>query len=432
MKLCVVGVGYVGLVTGACLADIGHRVIGVDSDKEKIARLSEGIVPIYEPGLNELVEKVRSGGTLLFEGDLDKAVKDSDVIFVAVGTPARHDGKSDLTFVEDVARQIARAMDSYKVVVEKSTVPVRTGQWIKRTMELNNINSCTFDVVSNPEFLREGSAVRDFMNPDRIVIGVENERAEKVMKEIYAPLKARILVTDINSAEIIKHASNSFLALKISYINAIATICEFAGADVEKVAAGMGLDKRIGQSFLDAGIGYGGSCFPKDISAFIDIAAELGYDFDLLRVVEKINKNQRERVIKKLRDALWILKNKTVGILGLSFKPDTDDIREAPAIYVIDELRKEGVKIRAYDPTAMENARGVLKDVILCKSPCEVAEGSDALMIMTEWEEFREMDLNEIKKRMNSPVIVDGRNMFDPVKMKEMGFTYVSVGRKNN
>jgi UDPglucose 6-dehydrogenase len=432
VKLCVVGAGHVGLVTGACFADIGHRVICVDSDKEKIEQLTKGIVPIYEPGLRELVEKGRSNGRLVFDSNLDSAVRESDVIFVAVGTPARHDGRADLSFVESVARQIARSMDGYKVIVEKSTVPVKTGQWVKRTMELNNINSVEFDVVSNPEFLREGSAVKDFMEPDRIVIGVENEKSEKIIREIYAPLNARIVVTDINSAEIIKHASNSFLALKISYINAIATICEIAGADVEKVSAGMGLDERIGSSFLSAGAGYGGSCFPKDVSAFIDIAAELGYDFDLLKVVERINRDQRERVVKKLRDVLWILNNKTIGVLGLSFKPDTDDIREAPSIYIIKELQKEGVKIRACDPTAVENARRVLKDVTYCKDAYEAADGSDALMILTEWEEFRELDLSEIKKRMNSPVIVDGRNVYDPVKLKELGFTYVSVGRKDN
>ena len=429
MKLCVVGAGHVGLVTGACFADIGHRVICVDSDKEKIEQLTKGIIPIYEPGLRELVEKGRSSGRLLFDSNLDSAVRESDAIFVAVGTPARHDGRADLSFVEAVARQIARSMNGYKVIVEKSTVPVKTGQWVKRTMELNNVNSVEFDVVSNPEFLREGSAVKDFMEPDRIVIGVENEKSEKIMREIYAPLNARIVVTDINSAEIIKHASNSFLALKISYINAIATVCEIAGADVEKVSAGMGLDERIGASFLKAGAGYGGSCFPKDVSAFIDIAAELGYDFDLLKVVERINRDQRERVVKKLRDVLWILNNKTIGVLGLSFKPDTDDIREAPSIYIIKELQKEGVKIRACDPTAVENARRVLKDVTYCKDAYEAADGSDALMILTEWKEFRELDMSEIKKRMNSPVIVDGRNVYDPAKLKELGFTYVSVGR---
>jgi UDPglucose 6-dehydrogenase len=401
----------------------------VDSDKGKIEQLLKGVVPIYEPGLRELIEKGRSNGRLVFDGNLDSAVRESDVIFVAVGTPARHDGKADLSFVEAVARQIARSMDGYKVVVEKSTVPVKTGQWVKRTMELNNVNSVEFDVVSNPEFLREGSAVKDFMEPDRIVMGVENEKSEKIMREVYAPLNARIVVTDINSAEIIKHASNSFLALKISYINAIAAICELAGADIEKVSKGMGLDERIGSSFLNAGAGYGGSCFPKDVSAFIDIAAELGYDFDLLKVVERINRDQRERVIKKLRDALWILNNKTVGILGLSFKPDTDDIREAPSIYIIRELQKEGVKIRACDPTAVENARCVLKDVTYCKDAYETADGSDALMILTEWKEFRELDLSEIKKQMNSPVIVDGRNVYDPAKLKGLGFTYVSVGR---
>ncbi len=429
MKLCVVGAGHVGLVTGACFADIGHRVICADSDTRKIEQLSKGIVRIYEPGLNELVQKGRNKGTLLFTGDLGGAVKDSDVIFVAVGTPARHDGRANLSFVEDVCRQIARTMESYKVVVEKSTVPVKTGEWVKHTLELNNVNNCDFDVVSNPEFLREGTAVQDFMKPDRIVIGVESERAEKLMREIYAPLGVRIIATDINSAEIIKHASNSFLSLKISYINAVAEICELAGADIEKVSAGMGLDGRIGTSFLKAGIGYGGSCFPKDVSAFIDIAGQLGCDFELLKVVEKINRHQRERVIKKLQDVLWILNNKTVGILGLSFKPDTDDIREAPSIYIINELQKEGVKIKAYDPAAMENAKKVLSGITYCRDVYETADGSDALMILTEWEQFRELDLAEIKKRMKTPVIIDGRNVYDPAAVKELGFTYMSVGR---
>ena len=429
MKLCVVGAGHVGLVTGACFADIGHRVICADSDTSKIEQLSKGIVRIYEPGLNELVQKGRNKGTLLFTGDIGMAVKDSDVIFVAVGTPARHDGRANLSFVEDVCRQIARAMESYKVVVEKSTVPVKTGEWVKHTLELNNVNNCDFDVVSNPEFLREGTAVQDFMKPERIVIGVESERAEKLMREIYAPLGVRIIATDINSAEIIKHASNSFLSLKISYINAVAEICELAGADIEKVSAGMGLDGRIGTSFLKAGIGYGGSCFPKDVSAFIDIAGQLGCDFELLKVVEKINRHQRERVIKKLQDVLWILNNKTVGILGLSFKPDTDDIREAPSIYIINELQKEGVKIKAYDPAAMENAKKVLSGITYCRDVYETADGSDALMILTEWKQFRELDLAEIKKRMKTPVIIDGRNVYDPAAVKRLGFTYMSVGR---
>lgn len=429
MRLSIIGSGHVGLVSGACFAEIGHSVICLDSDREKIEKLSKGVIPIYEPGLEELVEKGRNSGKLLFTPDLSKAVRDSDVIFVAVGTPPRPGGKADLSYVEAVCRDISEVMDSYKVIVEKSTVPVRTGEWVKRTLE-RNINSVDFDVVSNPEFLREGTAIKDFMQPDRIVIGVESERAEKIMREIYAPLSAPIVITDIKSAEIIKHASNSFLSLKISYINAIAAICELTGADVEKVATGIGLDKRIGASFLKAGIGYGGSCFPKDISAFIDIAGELGYDFELLKVVEKINNVQREKIIKKLRDVLWTLSNKTVGILGLSFKPDTDDMREAPSIYIVNELQKEGSNIRAYDPAAMENARRILKGITYCENAYEVAEGCHAIMVLTEWRQFQELDLEEIKKRMVQPVIVDGRNIYDPVEMKKLGFTYVSVGRQ--
>jgi len=429
MKLCIIGSGHVGLVSGGCFAEIGHRVICVDSDKEKIDKLSNGIVPIYEPGLEELVEKGRNSGRLLFTVGLAEAVKDSDVIFVAVGTPARSDGKADLSYVEAVCREISGVMDGYKVIVEKSTVPVKTGEWVKRTMKMNS-NSVDFDVVSNPEFLREGTAVRDFMEPDRIVIGVESEKAEKVMREVYAPLSAPIVITDIESAEIIKHASNSFLALKISYINAIAEICELAGADIEKVAAGMGLDERIGASFLKAGAGYGGSCFPKDVSAFIDIAGELGYDFELLSAVEKINRVQRERIIRKLKDALWTLNNKTVGVLGLSFKPDTDDMREAPSVYIINELQKEGVNVKAYDPAAVENAGEILKDVKYCEDAYKVAEEADAVLLLTEWKEFRELSLEKIKENMRSPVIIDGRNMYDPSEMKRLGFTYVSVGRK--
>ena len=429
MKLSIIGSGHVGLVSGACFAEIGHSVICVDSNREKIEKLSNGIIPIYELGLEELVKKGRSNGRLLFTHELGKAVRDSDVIFVAVGTPPRPDGKADLSYVETVCKEISGVMDSYKIIVEKSTVPVETGEWVKRTLQ-SNVNSADFDVVSNPEFLREGTAIKDFMEPDRIVIGVESKRAEKIMREIYAPLSAPIVITDIKSAEIIKHASNSFLYLKISYINAIATICELAGADVEKVSAGIGLDKRIAASFLKAGIGYGGSCFPKDISAFIDIAGELGYDFELLKAVEKINKTQRAKIIRKVRDVVWTLNKKTVGILGLSFKPDTDDMREAPSIYIINELQKEGVNIRAYDPAAMENARTILKGITYCQNPYEAAKGCHAIMVLTEWREFQELDLEKIRKAMRQPVIIDGRNIYDPIEMKKLGFTYVSVGRQ--
>ncbi len=429
MKLSIIGSGHVGLVSGACFAEIGHSVICVDSNREKIEKLSNGIIPIYELGLEELVKKGRSNGRLLFTHELGKAVRDSDVIFVAVGTPPRPDGKADLSYVETVCKEISGVMDSYKIIVEKSTVPVETGEWVKRTLQ-SNVNSVDFDVVSNPEFLREGTAIKDFMEPDRIVIGVESKRAEKTMREIYAPLSAPIVITDIKSAEIIKHASNSFLSLKISYINAIATICELAGADVEKVSAGIGLDKRIAASFLKAGIGYGGSCFPKDISAFIDIAGELGYDFELLKAVERINKTQRAKIIKKVRDVVWTLNKKTVGILGLSFKPDTDDMREAPSIYIINELQKEGVDIRAYDPAAMENARTILKGITYCKNPYEAAKGCHAIMVLTEWREFQKLDLEKIRKAMSQPVIIDGRNIYDPIEMKKLGFTYVSVGRQ--
>ncbi len=335
MRVCVIGTGYVGLVTGICLADIGNNVICVDVDKEKIRRLKKGIIPIYEPGLKEMVERNLSKKRVSFITEISEGVENSEIIFIAVGTPSRKNGEANLSYVESVARSVAKAMDGYRVIVEKSTVPVHTGEWVRRTVKLNNIHGVDFDVVSNPEFLREGSAISDFMHPDRIVIGVESEKARKIIAKLYQPLNVPIVVTDIKSAEIIKHASNSYLALKISYINSVANICERVGADVEKVAEGMGLDKRTGKSFLRAGIGYGGSCFPKDVSAFVKIAEEAGYDFEMLKSVESVNRMQREDLVKKIKQAMWVMNNKTIGILGLSFKPNTDDMREAPSIDII-------------------------------------------------------------------------------------------------
>lgn len=429
MKVCMIGAGHVGLVSGACFADLGNEVICVDVDKEKIDKLKKGVIPFFEPELEELVRKNAEDGRLSFTTNLEKGVKESEVIFIAVGTPPRENGEADLSYVEDVSRKIAEAMEEYKIVVEKSTVPVKTGEWVRRTIKLNNIHGVDFDVVSNPEFLREGSAIYDFMHPDRLVIGVESERAEKVMRELYEPLKASLIVTDIKSAEIIKHASNSFLALKISYINAIANICERVGADVEKVAQGMGLDKRIGQSFLKAGIGYGGSCFPKDVAAFIRIAGESGYDFELLKVTEKINRGQREQFLKKIKESLWTLNNKTIGVLGLAFKPDTDDVREAPSLKIIEQLQAEGAKVKAFDPAATETARTILKNIEYYADPYKVAEGSDCLLILTEWEEFKNLDLKRIKSLLKNPLIIDGRNIYAPRELKNMGFTYVGVGR---
>ncbi len=430
MKICIIGAGHVGLVSGACFADLGNEVVCVDVDEEKINKLRKGIIPFFEPELEELVKKNVKEGRLSFTTGLEEGVKESGIIFISVGTPSRDNGEADLSYVEDVSKRIAGAMEEYKIVVEKSTVPVKTGEWVRRTIKLNNVHGVDFDVVSNPEFLREGSAIYDFMYPDRIVVGVESERAEKVMRELYEPLKASLIFTDIKSAEIIKHASNSFLALKISYINAIANVCELVGADVEKVAEGMGLDKRIGRSFLKAGIGYGGSCFPKDIAAFIKIAGESGYDFELLRVAEKVNREQREQFLKKIKDSLWTLNNKTIGVLGLAFKPDTDDVREAPSLKIIEQLQAEGAKIKAFDPAAIETTRAVLKDIEYCTDPYEVAAGSDCLLILTEWEQFKNLDLKRIKSLLNNPLILDGRNIYDPRELKNMGFTYIGIGIK--
>lgn len=429
MKITIVGTGYVGLVTGTCLAEIGNDVICVDNNEEKIESLKKGEIPIYEPGLDEIVIKNVKAKRLSFTSDIVYGINESPVIFIAVSTPPKHNGEADLSYVARVARSIAENMQDYKVIVDKSTVPVATGQKVAETVRRYNKSGVKFDVVSNPEFLREGSAVDDFMNPDRVVVGVTGERAAEIMTELYKPLKAPIIVTDINSAEIIKHACNSFLAMKISYANALANICERSGADVVRVAEGMGLDKRIGKMFLNAGVGYGGSCFPKDVAAFIKISEKLGYDFKLLKVVEEINAQQREAFIKKIEDALWILDDKTVGVLGLSFKPNTDDIRSAPSIDVIKRLQKEGAQVKVYDPQAMDNAKEVLSGVKFCKNPYEVAEGADALLLVTEWEEFLKMDLKRIKAVLHQPVFIDGRNAFDPKAMEAQGFIYKGMGR---
>jgi len=430
MRVCVIGTGYVGLVTGICLADIGNNVICVDIDKEKIEGLKKGIIPIYEPGLEEMVERNLSKKRISFTTEISEGVGNSEIIFIAVGTPSKKNGEADLSYVEAVSQGVAKAMDGYRVIVEKSTVPVHTGAWVRRTVKLNNVHGVDFDIVSNPEFLREGSAISDFMHPDRIVIGVESEKAEKIMTKLYQPLNVPIVVTDIKSAEITKHASNSYLALKISYINSIANICERVGADVEKVAKGMGLDKRIGKSFLRAGIGYGGSCFPKDVSAFVKIAEETGYDFEILKSVESVNRMQREDLVRKIKQVMWVMNNKTIGILGLSFKPNTDDMREAPSIYIINKLQQEGAKIKAYDPVAGCAAKKILKNVQYCKDPYCVAKDSDALVIITDWPEFEKLDLNKIKTLLNHPVIIDGRNIYDPKKMEKLGFVYKSIGRQ--
>ena len=427
MNLAIVGSGYVGLVTGACFAEVGHRVICVDNDLKKVHQLQDGLIPIYEPGLEELVKKNVAAGRLSFTASIGEAVDASQVIFIAVPTPPQPDGSVDLSFVEGVAREIAVHIKGYRIVVDKSTVPVKTGEKVAQTISRCNPGA-DIDVVSNPEFLREGSAVEDLMKPDRIVVGVSSERAIGPMKEIYEPFNAPIMFTDLNSAELIKHAANSFLALKISYINAVAAICEASGANVERVADGMGADKRIGRAFLNAGVGYGGSCFPKDISAFIRISRELGYPFHLLEEVEKINAGQKERFLKKIREALWVLRQKKIGVLGLAFKGNTDDVRSSVAIAIVQQLIAEGAEVRAYDPKAMDKARALVPEAKMVEKPEDVAEGADALLVLTEWNEFKSLDYAALKKRMLSPLLFDGRNLLDPQEMRAAGFTYTGIG----
>jgi UDPglucose 6-dehydrogenase len=438
MNIAIIGAGYVGLVTGVCFAHIGHNVICVDNNKEKIKRLKAGHVPIYEPGLEEILKDCVKKKRIRFTDSIKEASKKSSVIFIAVGTPSKANGDADLSYVEIVAREIAGVMDSYKLIVEKSTVPAETGKKIARTIKLNlprkykqgQKTLLDFDVASNPEFLREGSAVHDFMNPDRIVIGVESKKAENLLREIYKPLKAKIVVTNINSAEMIKHASNSFLATKISFINAVSQICSCVGADVLKVAEGMGFDKRIGRQFLDAGIGYGGSCFPKDVDAFIRLSEKSGYDFKLLREVRNINEHQKQSFVKLIEEKLWNLHGKTIGVLGLAFKANTDDMRSAASLDIINALQKEGAKIRAYDPKAMENAKKILKGVTYCADPYSVAKGCDCLLLLTEWEEeFSKLNMPKIAQSMRQAVIFDGRNFYDPLDMEKAGFEYFGIGR---
>lgn len=431
MKISIIGTGYVGLVSGACFADLGNTVICADNDPKKVARLKKGEIPIFEPGLAELVKKNVQKKRLSFTSSVKDAVMKSDIIFIAVGTPSLENGEADLTGIENVARNIALYMSGYKLIVEKSTVPVETGEWVRKTIAHNVKRHYEFDVASNPEFLREGSAISDFMNPDRVVIGVESKKARDILTTLYRPLKAPIVVTDIKSAELIKHASNSFLATKISFINAVSRVCDKVGADISEVAYGMGLDKRIGPQFLNAGIGYGGSCFPKDVDAFITITDKIGYNFDLLKSVREINQQQKKFFLAKVKENLWIIKEKTVGILGISFKPNTDDIRSAPALDFIRFLLQEGARVKVYDPSAIEKAKEALdhKHIQYCRSAYEVAKGSDCLLLVTEWDEFKELDFVKIKKLLNRPLIIDGRNVYDPAKMQALGFTYVCIGR---
>jgi len=429
MKLTIIGTGYVGLVTGTCFAEVGHHVICVDNDANKVKMLQAGGIPIYEPGLEELVKKNVAAGRLSFTSSTAEGVANSEVIFIAVPTPPQPDGSVDMSFIERVARDIAGALNGYMIIVDKSTVPVQTGDKVAETIKRYCKGQSEFDVVSNPEFLREGFAVEDLMNPDRVVIGVRTQRPVSAMKAVYEPFKAPIIVTDINSAELIKHASNSFLALKISYINAVSIICEATGANVQEVANGMGMDERIGKRFLNASLGFGGSCFPKDLSAFIKIAEELRYDFGLLKEVQRINAGQMDRFMKKIVDTLWVIKGKKVGVLGLAFKQNTDDVRTSPAIELCHRLQKEGAVLRVHDPKAMDKAKALLNDVTYVDDMNDVAEGCDALVVATEWDEFKKLDLDRAKKLLSHPIMFDGRNLFDPKEMEGRGFIYKSIGR---
>jgi len=451
VSICVLGSGYVGLVAAVCFAEIGHRVICVDNNEAKVKMLNEGGVPIYEEHLEDMLAKHLNRG-VEFTTDLAYGVKECEAVFIAVGTPQGSTGSADLSYVEAVVSEIARAVDSYKVIVEKSTVPVYTNEWISRVMHRHGVDPSNFDVVSNPEFLREGTAIEDFLHPDRIVVGANNERAADVLRRIYAPLTdgtyygtkdalpgmlsaenpAKLLVTSAQSSEIIKHASNAFLALKISFINAVANLAESVDADIEDIAAGMGLDSRIGPKFLRAGLGYGGSCFPKDVAAFYYVAQQQGVDFQILEEVKKVNATQQDIFFNKVRTALWTLRGKKIAALGLAFKGDTDDIRDSPAIEIIRKLIDAGVTVTAYDPAAIEKAKGVLPasdSIKYASSAYEAAEDADALLILTDWKEFGKLDLAKLNQALKFPIIIDGRNMYKPAYMREQGFTYVSVGR---
>lgn len=449
MQIAIVGSGYVGLVAGACFADLGHDVIVVDNDQAKLSALNRGQVPIHENFLPELLERHR-GTRLKFSDDLEGAVQASSAIFIAVGTPPTEHGEADLSYVESVSRSISGAINNYKIIVEKSTVPVYTSDWVRKIILRNGTEASEFDVASNPEFLREGTAVTDFLYPDRIVIGADTPRCAAVLREIYSPLadgtyytrpdaiprpdRAQIppplIVTSAKSAELIKHASNAFLAMKISFINAVASVCESVGANVQQVCQGIGADSRIGPRFLNPGVGYGGSCFPKDLMAFRAVARECGYDFRLLDEVIRINEEQRQRFVRKVRSALWTLRGKKLAVLGLAFKGGTDDIRESPAIFLIQALLQEGCEISAYDPAACERARETLNSSVrFAEDAYDTARGADALLILTEWEEFAALDLKRLRSELKYPIVIDGRNLYDPEVMASNGFTYYSVGR---
>ncbi|MCH8125463.1 UDP-glucose/GDP-mannose dehydrogenase family protein [candidate division KSB1 bacterium] len=434
MHIAVIGTGYVGLVTGTCFAEFGNEVICVDNDKSKIDKLLKGVMPIYEPGLDILVAKNVKEKRLSFTTDVKAAIEKSLVVFIAVGTPPKEDGSANLQFVGDVAKDIAKYKNGYKVIVNKSTSPVGTGKWIRSIVEDNQSNSVPFSVASNPEFLREGSAIEDFMRPDRVVLGAEQPEAFAILKELYSPLyliETPFVETNIETAELIKYAANAFLATKISYINEMANLCEIVGADINDVAKGMGLDNRIGRKFLHAGPGYGGSCFPKDTSAIHQLAKSKGFDLKIIGSAIEVNVNQRQRMFEKIKKGIGDFQGKTIGVLGLAFKPNTDDMRDAPSVDIIKRIQKEGGKVRAFDPVAIENARIDLPDIEYCGETYETIEGCDALIFMTEWNQFRSLDLEKIKSLLNKPLVFDLRNIYDPSKMKKLGFDYYGVGRKN-
>jgi UDPglucose 6-dehydrogenase len=430
MNICVIGTGYVGLVSGVCFSDAGNTVTCLDIDEQKVENLRNGIIPIYEPGLKELVEKNIQENRLFFTTDYAEGMKNADIVIIAVGTPPKENGEANLRFIEAAARSIGEHLDDYKVIVTKSTVPVGTGKMIKETIK-GVVGHENFDVASNPEFLREGSAIYDTVNMERAVIGVESEKAEAILKELHAPFTKNVVVANIETSEMIKYASNAFLATKISFINEVANVCELVGADVTKVAEGMGFDKRIGSHFLNAGIGYGGSCFPKDTSALVKIADAVGYDFKIVKGVEEVNSLQRYKVVDKLKEAFNDdLTNKKIAVLGLAFKPNTDDMRDAPSVDVIPKLHALGAETLAYDPVAEKNAAKVIPNLRTSRDLYEVIKGSDAILILTEWDEVRELDLDKVSSMVESKVIVDGRNVFSLEDMKEKGFYYASIGRQ--
>ncbi|MCH7768514.1 MAG: UDP-glucose/GDP-mannose dehydrogenase family protein [Nitrospinae bacterium] len=429
MNICVIGLGYVGLTTGAVFSDLGNDVICVDIDKEKVDALKKGIMPIYEPGLKEILFRNIEEGRLSLTTDTEDSVRSSEIIFICVGTPPKDTGETDLSQVEAAAISIAKGLDQYKVIVNKSTVPVGTGDLVRQIIDKHKLHDVEFDVVSNPEFLREGSAVQDTLQPDRIIIGAPSKNVAMKLLELYASLERPMLITDVHSAEIIKYASNAFLAMKVSFINAIADVCERAEADVTVVAKGMGYDHRIGREFLNAGLGFGGSCFPKDIESLVHTSEKLGYDFRLLKEVLAINLDRVPQLIATMEDALGGLAGKTIGVLGLAFKPNTDDMREAKSIEIITELLARGAELKAYDPQSMENARKALPQIKLCASAYEVAEGTDALVLVTEWREFKLLNMEKIRDAMRDPVLFDGRNFYNPEKKARLGFTYFGVGR---